>query len=497
MRCRYLNIIMYICFVFILTSSYLCAMNDEHGFENIERKLTTNKKLVSLKAFSQQEALNEPKRSEAYFQLSFSKPKNNMGETFTFAGSFMSASNNTILLNPNSAEECILNSRSNLVDFEKSKLAELSIIELCCPTKKSLLVKGFNYKKDSCIANSLLYYLYSFLERYAKISFCDYLLIPKDYIEGMSFLINEVEFEKNESGEVFFKKIIPLSLNTDSRFVMYGKAPITILTGTSTAGKTTLLNLFRKFYPKFVDYSIDLFCDKAVAKTIKKFHEVEYFRIAKVLETKSMIQFILGDNVEEIPNNILNDLLLLKSIYVKGIPRNERSYFKSKIYRLPFKIWKESQNGSPVIMDFKFLNLFEMFWNLKASFTLVWVFCPLKTLSDRLKIRNLLAEQDKKLSNKRSSVALLEYAELYHKKVFPHEVTLEILKQKVAIECFQNHFPGSNTQAITDFLEKLGFESSNTEQIEITFRQSPFLFTAEKYLLIDTSLERITKLIRE
>ena len=480
-RCKKKGV--FVVFTLLLFNSFLYAMKND--FENTERKMLTNNKLVSLKVFAKQETLKEQKKNVVYFQLRFSVPKNNIDENFVFNESFAPVSNNTILPDSN----------SNLIELKKSILVELSAIELYSKDRKFLFIRDFNCKEKSCIRKSFLYYLYFFLKSYSKISCCDYMLIPRDYIRKCSFLIRDGEFENNVSREFFFKRIIPLSLNVDNRFIMYGKAPVTILTGTSTAGKTTLVDLFKKSNPNLVDYSIDPFCDKSFAKTIKKFHENEYARILKILEPKSMVQFILGDNVEEISNLIQDDLLLLKSIYAKGIPRNERSYFKSKLYKLPFKIFKESKNGSPVIMDFKFLNLFEMFWNFKASFTLVWVFCPLKVLSERLKMRNIIAEQEKKLSNKRSGVPLLEYAELYRKKIFPHEVTLEVLKQKVAIECFQDHFPGSTTKTIKDFLKKIGFKSLNTEEIEITFRHNPFLFAADKYLFIDTSLDRTNELL--
>lgn len=465
-------------------NNYSLSMNHEMEFEKIGNQRLVCKQQIDLKAFSIEGLGEHEKKPQVYFQLNLFNPKANIDRTFFLDSSLHLTPDNTTLL--------------NTIDFKNSFLAEISAIYLYYPDKKYLFIKNFIYKKDCCIVSNFLYHLYLFLESYSKISFCDYMLIPRDYIKQGNFFIEDRELENNICVEFFFKRIIPLSLNHDNIFIMYGKAPVTILTGNSTAGKTTIIDFFRKSTPDLIDYSIDHFCDKSLAKTIKNFYMNEYSSIVKFIEPKNMMNFILGDHIEKIPKEIQDDLSLLRSIYGGWkIPRSQTSYFESKLYKLPFKIWKTSRNGSPIIMDFRFLNLSEMFWNFKAPITLLWVFCPLKVLSDRLTIRNIIAENQGKLSNKRPSAILLEYVELYRKKSFPYEVTLEVLKRKVAIECFREHYPDSNEQTVEDFLKKLGFESLNTEKIEITFRHNPFLFCAERYLFIDTSLVGITELARE
>ncbi len=454
-------------------NNYSIAMDDEIGSEKTRSQRAVSEQNINFKAFSVESLSEYGKEFPVYFQLNLSRPRNN-NKSYILNRSFALIPDTTKLLNP--------------IDFKKLILAEFSLFYFYYYNKNYMIINNINYKNISYIKSEFIYSCYLFLESYSKICICNYMLIPSIYIERYNFLIEGKEFKKSITGEFSFKRIIPLSLNADNRFIMYGKAPVTILTGTSNAGKTTLIDFFRKSSTDLTDYSIDLFCDKSLEKTIKNYHPDEYSRIVENLEPKKMINFILGDNIKKIPNHIQEDLLLLRSIYGRGIPRAERSYFKSKLSRLPFKIWKESRNDSPVIMDFKFVNLSEMFWNFKAPITLLWVFCPLKVLSDRLTIRNIIAEKEEKLSNRRQRTAIWEYAELYRKKTFPDEATLEVLKRKDAIASFQEHYPDSNKQALEEFLYKLGFESSNTEQVEITFRHNPFLFIADKYLFIDTSL---------
>jgi len=259
----------------------------------------------------------------------------------------------------------------------------------------------------------------------------------------------------------------------DNRFQRYGKAPITILLGTSTAGKTALINSIRMTHPTIKDYSGDLRFYINGGYVIKYFFPEEYETLNTVVPHEEIFKVCSGDKIK--PGNYLPEQLDL----AKNALQKLEDEFEFDDENFDWTSWRDkeaeqlildSMKGAPIILDHVCLwgipQIFSR--NFYANLNIVITFCPLQEVSKRLKRRNEEAEQFQQPTNVREvDGPLWNFTDLYKKRESQNEPLLQILTREEALSAFRLHI--TNSAQEEKFLKALGF-SSLDDKIEITTR---------------------------
>ena len=86
------------------------------------------------------------------------------------------------------------------------------------------------------------------------------------------------------------RRVTPVSFNLFEypRLCRYGHAPIVVLLGTSTAGKTAIIDAFRERHPDCLDYSSDRQYYLWAAKQMKRLCPEEYSILEKMADPSDL-----------------------------------------------------------------------------------------------------------------------------------------------------------------------------------------------------------------
>ena len=169
------------------------------------------------------------------------------------------------------------------------------------------------------------------------------------------------------------------------------------------------------------------------------------------------------------------------------------------------KIGEETAKGHSLILDCtKLKELNDIVSHApQAKVKKILIFCPLKELSKRLKVRNQNAIKTGELSDLREGFPIWQYASLYKKKTHASEPTLETLSREDVIKAFDEFLKNPNDVTLAfikklglsigtkeEFLEYLGF-APHDNTIEMTTR-----FDTQEFLIIDTSTHDVNDTVR-
>ncbi len=345
--------------------------------------------------------------------------------------------------------------------------------------------------RNGCLKKKkVAFFLLDLVESYARANLC-----TKLYIVGLenefsdrrySYVFGILGFTTDTNRFLCSKKVT-LNPGLDNKLFKYGKGNIMVLVGTATSGKTTIVGRLKGLYPNLVDYSIDKYHTKCLGKLIKKFNPEKYGRIAREVDIEEAVLTIFyGDLMHlDSSSSTYEDIMFLRSIYAQtqDLPKNQKDYLDLELSKFYGKVCRESQNGSFIVTDYPLLMFREVFWNLSSPLHFVHVFCPMKILSERTKLRNFNADREGVFSNKRRFEPFWQYAFYYKKKEYHDDVILEFLDKKVAEECFREHSPEPSSEKMYLFLHELGFVSADT--VEVTYRFDPVLFLGETFTFVD------------
>ena len=275
----------------------------------------------------------------------------------------------------------------------------------------------------------------------------------------------------------------------DNRLFRYGDGKITIFLGTSTAGKTTLIEQQKNIEPHSLNYDLDYRSHLAGDKLIKKYAPEEFQAISEV--TQQRIINVAGecnDHLKFQPKTSTEQQEKAKRALIRlkeNMIREDFPKFPSEpvmIEKIFYEIVRHSQERKSVIFDaigigqiYNFLNT-----NIVAPVEVRLLFCPLSTLSKRIEIRNKKAIEEGQFSNMREGFPLWQYTRLYHAKQSSDEPTLEILKRAQAEAAFHQHL-SNEIEKKPIFLQRLGFTSPEIEQVEITSRFKHYSYIIYSY----------------
>ncbi len=279
-----------------------------------------------------------------------------------------------------------------------------------------------------------------------------------------------------------------------------------LLLGTSTSGKTTIINALLEKIAGLEDYSLDrrLFIERG--QQIKERYPLEYDAMIQVVSCENIAKVIDGDTQLITQSNAPADKkekalvasgAIHQKMYIGETLTEEEKQNRRTFYPIILKkIGDETSHGQSLVLDCtKLKELNDIASHAPhAKIKKIIVFCPLKELSNRMEIRNQKAIKDGELSNLREGFPLWQYASLYHKKRHDHEPTLEILSREDAIKIFDAFLQNPNEITLA-FIKKLGLSAGTKEEflthlgfepydktIEITAR-----FDAQDFFIVDTS----------
>lgn len=316
----------------------------------------------------------------------------------------------------------------------------------------------------------------------------------------------------------------------------HGEGRMLCLLGTSTAGKTSIVQSVRKIDPSFEEGGGDLAGFEYHADQIKKEFSSEYAEMAKGLP-HSEIGHLLGEVSFRKRKNMDCSLDAIKGAFAwkRNAPMAkilkvaksvaERGEHLDKIMHAPdmgykvheymlSKIFNNSASGKDIIFDIMIDDLLVGLEknNYSAPIKIALVFCPFLKLAERVMTRNKNAIQRGDYGDIRPPLLpLIQYSEIF-RKANPGDTIVETLTLKDAIEAFDTAWNGEveieqkrNPQRVyelyksysiqkEEFLVSLGFIDNSVEKVGLTprFQRVDYLINTEE-LKPDESADLLTK----
>jgi hypothetical protein len=309
-------------------------------------------------------------------------------------------------------------------------------------------------------------------------------------LERESDALIQLSFELNLN--IFKNQIVRLSLRiqfADLQLHRYGKGDLIFLLGTSTSGKTTFAETLQHLEPYRFNCGIDSSINEELRKKIKNFWPQHYHALSRVTYKKKITNIIFcGDRINFKPNVSaeLKDaaenarIALEKAIneLQKNSDNSKKFFHFGHFYdKVLERMIHYSRRGIPVVHDVVDFRCIQHFFskNFHAPVRIVFVFCPLRELSNRMAKRNKLASEQGEFSESRVGFPLFQFSRLYGPKQHATTPTFEMIRRKEAEEIFDVNFPLENNEKENKeskevFLNSLGFVSPEIDRVEITPR---------------------------
>jgi adenylate kinase family enzyme len=271
-----------------------------------------------------------------------------------------------------------------------------------------------------------------------------------------------------------------------------------LLVGNSTAGKTSIITEFKKRNPNWQENGIDKTLFSYTSYLIHAYFPLQYQKLTETLipsENQMAILLAIFKRVHQFREGITEQQKKL-SIQAAGSLRKEMNFIVEKIYSCLFEdVMQNSLEGIHTIFDSvgRVEDLFRYFAlkNFHGRIRLLFVYCPLEVLSNRIIERTRKAIKDKNEVETRVGTAyLFQYAKLCKPQQNPDEHVIENLTRSSAENVFNLHFnimiddlkdkePANpilqnayeeRKNGLEKFLVELGFISSDIQNVVLTPR---------------------------
>jgi hypothetical protein len=310
----------------------------------------------------------------------------------------------------------------------------------------------------------------------------------------------------------------------ESKLFSQRKGHITLLVGTSTAGKSSIIDRYRKKSPGAIEEGIDITVYRSILNQIRKQCPLEL----------RLVQEALGPNASDVDvcNIIFSPNVLPK--YKEGCTANEiqKALKAARIINQSAKIVEEDINtillenvlsnsvrGKATIFDHieveaVFQRIMKLPVQLPLRFALVY--CPFHVLSERMDQRNTKAVAEGKPNElRRGPFPFFQFAKIFGPKQKEDDIVLETLHRDVVMTDCRKQFrddienkkkedPESYSaylgrlqeafhltdeaallqkeeeSVVDELLKKLGFTSEAVQTVEITPRYKMY------HLLLDS-----------
>lgn len=247
-----------------------------------------------------------------------------------------------------------------------------------------------------------------------------------------------------------------------NRLKLFGEGKIFCLIGTSTAGKTSIIQRLKEGSSEWRELGFDLEADLYVADEIKANMRAQYDEIIEAIDPSNVAIAVFCDQVklkDNVPSSVvekaykaLEEVKKARGEIVKKFGNNFGSAVESRVLDKAVSLSLKGQN---VIFDFFDMDLFIqslMGLHFCSPIRFGLVYCPLDQLVERVLIRNKRAHEEGDGSNIRPPMQLLfQFVDKYIGIVNPQE------KDKVLDALTLNQFEEIFEKAFSEeieFLEK-------------------------------------------
>lgn len=287
-------------------------------------------------------------------------------------------------------------------------------------------------------------------------------------------------------------------------FKQYAMGDIVVLIGTSTAGKTSIIQALKELESDRIEDGGDIRFMTADLKAMTKYNKNEIEILKRVMKTDLDIPSAVfckerswKQGVSEEEKAQAEEAILKIKKTGETLDKEEvGAFFQNLELEMITDAFERSRHGGTVIFDLLRIEaLVEQIFtkNFNGPVRIALAYCPFHKLSSRMEKRNREAEESGQLSNQRiGAFPLLQFGEIYTQKRINQE-TLESITREQTIKAFNDNFdngiktgrkngdklPSDNQiakdkdRARTELLRNLGFREGS-DKVEIAPRNLPF-----------------------
>lgn len=271
-----------------------------------------------------------------------------------------------------------------------------------------------------------------------------------------------------------------------------GKAEITILVGTSSAGKSSIIKATKERIPDRFAHGFDLAGAKALLQFVKTGKEYDVFqRVLESAEDEMHIVnaiflglFSFKPNISDAEQKIVRALAIeVCQMFDKKFPGPEIDKFMLE------DVLASGKSSILDVMEIDSIYKEVIRRDVQSQVKTALVYCPFKDLSERIDERNRLALEKKQYHEIRiGTFPFVQFAKLFGPKQAESDVVIEELSRGTVEKVFNAHFdawvddlkakdpsalpPNIENKRTEDreaLLKALGFEPS-TQKVQLTPR---------------------------
>lgn len=322
----------------------------------------------------------------------------------------------------------------------------------------------------------------------------------------------------------------------------FGQREVVILVGTSTAGKSSVIEAYKSIRSEVAEAGIDKSIRTLIIQQIRQQYPEELRLLeATLVPSKDKVAILDAIFEPDTPSRYIKDLDPQKKLESQVAAKTIQKGVNIKIEQdaieslLLEDIIKNASEGKQTILDVLEIDgIYQKCINehFQVPTRVALVYCPFHVLSERMESRNRMAmepENPKPSEKRMGTFPLFQYADLFGPKKNDDDFVIEILKRDVVIADFKKNFKDQIEQEKSDekgfaewinrlrekhgsdlsedeviekesvsymnkLLGKLGFTSETVESVEITPRKKKYhYFLDSSQLSAQESAETLHK----
>lgn len=329
-------------------------------------------------------------------------------------------------------------------------------------------------------------------------------LVP--YVKHTSAL-EQLGLYMQENLKTRIQNVLDDSFKTQFRdythFHHYGMGDIVVLVGTSTAGKTSIIQALKQLESDRLEDGVDLRDSAINLMLIAKYNPTELEILLRAMKTPLDVskasfslerQWKLG--VSENEKLEAEEALLRMTKTGESFSAEEKKaisrFFENRELQMLDDAFEHSRKGRNVILDMLQIDILAkhvLMRNFDGPLRIVLTYCPFHVLSSRMEQRNKEAIESGALSNQRiGAFPLQQFSEIYTQKE-NRQVGFERLTRSQVTHAFNENFDKGieanretaqanelsleKEKSLASFLANLGFKEG-IEEVEVAPRMQQF-----------------------
>lgn len=296
-----------------------------------------------------------------------------------------------------------------------------------------------------------------------------------------------------------------------NHFHQYGMGDIVVLVGTSTAGKTSIIQAIKQIESDRLEDGVDLRCLAKALKVMTKYSPNEIEILRRVMKNPLDIPKAIESSERFWKTGISSQEKLEAEDAIQRIKKTgdsfstkEKEYIHSLFQNMESEMFDDafeySRKGGNIIFDVLNIDVLAkhvLMRNFDGPMRVVLTFCPFHVLSSRMEQRNKEAVESGELSNQRiGEFPLMQFSEIYTQKE-KGQVAFERLTRKHVTKAFNKNFDNGTkanretariegrkfpsekellkekAKSLADFLANLGFKEG-IDVVEVAPKKQQF-----------------------